>query len=100
MQNGVSAGGGGVGGAVNVEPKHADDVPLTCATIDYTSSSQVEVLDVGRRFGDDNRFGVRVNLLHREGEAAIDDRRERVSLTAVGLNYRGDRFCSSLDASY
>ncbi|PWD63330.1 TonB-dependent siderophore receptor [Pectobacterium parmentieri] len=99
--NGVSAGGSGVGGSVNVEPKHADDEPLTRATLDYTSSSQVGgALDIGRRFGDDNRFGVRVNLLHREGEAAIKDQRERVSLAAVGLDYRGDRLRTSLDAGY
>ncbi|MBT9430568.1 TonB-dependent receptor domain-containing protein, partial [Candidatus Symbiopectobacterium endolongispinus] len=99
--NGVYAGCSGVGGSVNVGPKHADDVPLTRATIDYTSSSQVGgALDIGRRFVDDNRFGVRVNLLHREGEAAIDDQRERVSLAAVGLDYRGDCFRTSLDAGY
>lgn len=99
--NGVSAGGSGVGGSVNVEPKHADDVPLTRATVDYTSSSQVGgALDIGRRFGDDNRFGVRVNLLHREGEAAIKDQRERVSMASVGLDYRGDRLRTSLDAGY
>lgn len=30
-------------------------------------------LDVGRRYGDDDQFGVRVNVLHREGETAIKD---------------------------
>lgn len=99
--NGVSAGGSGVGGSVNVEPKHANDDPLTRMTLDYTSSSQVGgALDLGRRFGDDNRFGVRVNLLHREGEAAIENQRERTSMASIGLDYRGDRLRTSLDAGY
>jgi len=30
-----------VGGAINVEPKHAPSTPLTRVTMDYTSSSQI-----------------------------------------------------------
>lgn len=59
----------GVGGMINLEPKHADDLPLTRVGVDYTSSSQVGgSLDAGRRFGDNNQFGARVNLVHREGD--------------------------------
>ncbi|MCL2891725.1 TonB-dependent receptor [Brenneria tiliae] len=101
--NGVSGGGvgSGVGGSVNVEPKHAADDALTRATVDYESKGKVGgALDVGRRFGDNNAFGVRVNVLHREGESAIHDQKERMSLASVGLDYRGDRFRTSLDAGY
>lgn len=91
----------GVGGMINVEPKHADDIPLTRVGIDYTSSSQVGVsLDAGRRFGDDNQFGVRVNLLNREGETAVDDAKRRATVAAVGLDYRGDNLRTSLDVGY
>lgn len=96
--NGVPPGGTGVGGTVNVEPKRAGDQPLTRATLDYTSSSQIGgALDVGRRFGDENQFGVRVNLVHREGDTAIDGERRRLTLGTIGLDYRGDRFRTSLD---
>jgi Outer membrane receptor for monomeric catechols len=59
----------GVGGMINLEPKRAEDTPITRVGVDYTSDSQVGgSLDLGRRFGDNNQFGARVNVLHREGE--------------------------------
>ena len=99
--NGVSPSGSGVGGAINVEPKHAPSTPLTRVTMDYTSSSQIGTgIDVGRRFGDNDQWGVRVNALHREGDAAVDDEYRRTTLGSIGLDYRGDRFRSSLDLGY
>jgi iron complex outermembrane receptor protein len=91
----------GAGGMMNVEPKHADDEPLTRVGVDYTSSSQVGgSLDVGRRFGDNNQFGVRVNLLNREGDTAVDNEKRRVSAASIGLDYRGDSLRTSLDFGY
>lgn len=91
----------GVGGMINLEPKHAEDTPLTRIGVDYTSSSQVgTTLDAGRRFGDDNQWGVRVNVLHREGETAIDNEKRRATLASVGLDYRGDKLRTSLDMGY
>ncbi|WP_413736101.1 TonB-dependent receptor [Sodalis sp. RH21] len=96
--NGVPPGGTGVGGTVNVEPKRAGDEPLNRVSLDYTSSSQVGGgVDLARRYGDNNQFGVRVNAVHREGEAAIDDEQRRLTLGSIGLDYRGDRFRSSFD---
>ena len=91
----------GVGGMINLEPKHAEDTPLTRIGVDYTSSSQIgTTLDAGRRFGDDNQWGVRVNVLHREGETAIDNDKRRATVASVGLDYRGDKLRTSLDMGY
>ncbi len=91
----------GVGGMINLEPKHAEDTPLTRVGVDYTSSSQVgTTLDAGRRYGDNNQWGVRVNLLHREGETAIDNEKRRSTLASIGLDYRGDKLRTSLDLGY
>ncbi|NDL65117.1 TonB-dependent receptor [Acerihabitans arboris] len=96
--NGVPPGGTGVGGTVNVEPKRAGDEPLNRVTLDYTSKSQVGgAFDIARRYGDNNQFGVRVNGAHREGGTAIDDERRRLTMGSIGLDYRGDRFRTSLD---
>jgi hypothetical protein len=51
-------------------------------------------------FGDNNQFGARVNLVHREGEGAVDNDKRRTTLASLGLDYRGDRFRSSLDFGY
>lgn len=91
----------GVGGMINLEPKRAEGIPTTRLGVDYTSDSQVGgSLDLGRRFGDDNQFGARVNVLHREGEGRIDNDNRRTTLASLGLDYRGDRLRSSLDFGY
>jgi len=91
----------GVGGMINLEPKRAEDIPTTRIGVDYTGDSQVGgSLDLGRRFGDDNQFGARVNLLHREGEGRVDNDNRRTTLASIGLDYRGDRFRSSFDFGY
>ncbi|MBJ3816705.1 TonB-dependent siderophore receptor [Shimwellia pseudoproteus] len=91
----------GVGGMINLEPKRAESTPITRVGVDYTSDSQLGGnLDVGRRFGDNDQFGVRVNLLHREGGTRVDDDRRRTTLASIGLDYKGDRLRSSLDFGY
>ncbi|NIF20538.1 TonB-dependent receptor [Candidatus Pantoea multigeneris] len=90
-----------VGGMINLEPKHADDTPLTHIGVDYTSSSQVGGnVDIGRRFGDNNQFGVRFNAVHREGETGVDGEKKRTTAASIGLDYRGERLRTSLDVGY
>ncbi|HEX4501502.1 MAG TPA: TonB-dependent siderophore receptor [Scandinavium sp.] len=99
LLNGAS--GSGVGGMINLEPKRAEDTPTASVGVDYTSDSQVGgTVDLGKRFGDNNQFGARVNLVHREGETAIDDDKRRTTMASLGLDYRGDRLRTSLDLGY
>ncbi|MGK3115300.1 TonB-dependent receptor [Candidatus Pantoea formicae] len=91
----------GVGGMINLEPKHADDTPLTRVGVDYTSGSQVGgTADIGRRFGDSNQFGVRFNAVNREGGTEVDGEKKRTTAASLGLDYRGDRLRTSLDVGY
>lgn len=91
----------GVGGMINLEPKHAGDIPQAKVGVDYTSDSQIgTTLDAGRRFGDNDQFGARVNLVHREGETGVPNDRRRTTLLSTGLDYKGDRFRTSLDTGY
>ncbi|WP_449556678.1 TonB-dependent receptor [Huaxiibacter chinensis] len=90
-----------VGGMINLEPKHAGELPQAKVGVDYTSNSQIgTTLDAGRRFGDSDRFGARVNLVHREGEAPVDNDRRRTTLLSTGLDYKGDKFRTSVDMGY
>lgn len=91
----------GVGGLINLEPKRAEDTPMARVGVDYASDSQVGTsVDAGRRFGDNNQFGARVNLLHREGEGRINDDRRRTTLASLGLDFRGESLRTSLDLGY
>jgi iron complex outermembrane recepter protein len=92
---------GSVGGTVNIVPKRATDEPITRVTTTYTSKSQTGAkLDVGRRFGDDNQFGVRFNGAWSEGSTPVDNNKKHLGLASLGLDYRGDRGRASLDVGY
>jgi iron complex outermembrane recepter protein len=99
--NGVAPGGSGVGGAINVVSKRAEDTPTRRFTLDYASDSRVGGhLDLGQRFGEDNRFGVRLNLAQREGETGVDDEHSRFGLASLALDYRGERLRLAADIGY
>jgi iron complex outermembrane receptor protein len=99
--NGAAPSGSGVGGAVNLLPKRAANTPLTQLTIGGESGGQASAaLDVGRRFGPGDRFGVRVNAARRDGDTAVDREKHELSVLAVGLDYRGDDLRISGDIGY
>lgn len=90
---------GSIGGGINVVTKRAGDVPLTRVTGTYMGKAQFGThLDVGRRFGQDNQWGVRANAVWRNGEGNIDGGRQRLGLGSLGIDYAGARLRWSLDA--
>ena len=91
----------GVGGIINLEPKRAEDIPIVRLGLDYTWLSQIGgTLDVGRRFGEDNQFGARLNLVHRKGETVVRNDKRRTTLASLALDYHCDRARGSLDFGY
>lgn len=92
---------GGVGGTINIVPKRASDLPLTRLTTTYSSKTQAGVhLDVGRRFGQENQFGVRVNGIYRDGQTALDHQKSKLTVGTLGLDYRGQRTRFSADIGH
>lgn len=99
--NGVSPAGSGIGGSVNLVPKRAEDIATRSVTLDTTTDGQAGGhLDLGQRFGEDNRFGARVNLARHGGDTAIEDEFKSSQLVAIALDYRGDRLRVSTDFGY
>lgn len=91
---------GSVGGSINTVLKRAGDAPLTRLTTTYMSKSNLAAhLDVGRRFGEDNEWGVRVNGLVRGGEGTTDGGKQDLNLGSIALDYAGARTRWSLDAT-
>ena len=83
--------GGSVGGVINIIPKRAGEVPITQFTPTYTSNAQFGGhVDVGRRFGDNDEFGVRVNAVYRNGNTPIDNQTLEARLFTLGVDFRGD----------
>nr|WP_242548585.1 TonB-dependent siderophore receptor [Pseudomonas putida] len=89
---------GSVAGTVNLVPKRAGEQPLTRLTTSYMSDAQLGGhLDVGRRFGQDQQFGVRFNQVYRDGDTAVDGQRIKVGVSALALDWRGERARLSAD---
>lgn len=90
--------GGTIGGSINVITKRAGDVPLTRVTTTYQSQSNAGLqLDMGRRFGTDNEWGIRFNGQVRGGEATIKGGRQDGRLGALALDYQGKNVRWTLD---
>ncbi|MEK9940745.1 MAG: TonB-dependent siderophore receptor, partial [Methylotenera sp.] len=90
---------GSVGGSVNLVTKRADDTPLTRLTTTYLSESQLGAhIDVARRFGENNEWGVRVKGLKRSGEGTIDRGDNDTTLGTLAIDYRGEKLRWSMDA--
>jgi iron complex outermembrane receptor protein len=90
---------GAVGGAINLVPKRATDQPITRGTVGFDSDALWTVAaDVGRRFGANNEWGLRVNGSYEDGDTALDDQSRRRLLGSVALDYQGERLRLALDA--
>lgn len=86
---------------VNLIPKRATDTPVTDFILRYTAPGNLGVSgDVGRRFGADNAFGVRLNAGTQGGNTAIRDQSERQDFAFLAADWRGDRARLALDVGY
>ncbi|MCU0117773.1 TonB-dependent receptor [Pseudomonas sp. B2M1-30] len=98
--NGISP-RGSVGGGINVVPKRATDKPITSLTANYASNNQVGgAVDVGRRFGEDNKFGIRFNGVKQSGDTEWDHQSVDRDMAVLGLDFRGERLRLSTDVGH
>jgi len=99
--NGAAPGGGGIGGAINILPKRAPNEPLTRLTLGAENGGQGMIAaDIARRFGEEQRFGVRLNAAKRAGETTVEDEDRSLDMFALGLDYQGDNFRISADIGH
>lgn len=99
--NGAAPGDSAVGGTVNLVPKRAPEGGVTSLTGAFEGDGQfLGSADVGRRFGPDDAWGVRVNALARSGESSVDDENRSLTAASIGLDYAGERFRFSADLGY
>lgn len=90
---------GAVGGVINLVPKRAGSEPLTRLTASYASAFRFGIAaDLGRRFGEEQRLGVRVNASSSDGETTLEDQKKKERFLSLGMDYRGDGWRLELDA--
>jgi iron complex outermembrane receptor protein len=79
---------GAVGGTVNLAPKRASTTPNLQVTSTYQSEAEFGGhVDVGRRFGADQQFGVRFNGVYRDGDLALQNNSRETIDAAIGLDF-------------
>ncbi|MFT4194574.1 TonB-dependent receptor [Ottowia sp.] len=87
-----------VAGTVNMVTKRALAKPIADLTVTYGSHSYGQVhADLGKRFGDEQRLGLRFNGVYGKGEMGAQDEKQQRRVGALGLDYLGDRARFSLD---
>lgn len=96
--NGATPGGNAIGGTINLLPKRASSDPITQFSTGIESGGQTyAAADIGRRFGPEDRLGVRVNAVRRAGGTAIANENRELNMATVGVDYRGNSFRLSAD---
>lgn len=92
---------GAAGSSLNVETKRATDEDINKIGFGWYSNNRLqETFDLGRRFGENKAWGVRLNGKYRDGDTARHNYDERSKEFALGLDYRGDKFRAGIDYMY
>ncbi len=99
--NGAAPGGTGIGGNVTLQLKRAGERPVTRLTASYLSDAHFGgSADVGRRFGANDQFGVRVNGAYRSGDVAVNDEFRRTAVAGASFDWSTDTVRITLDGAY
>ena len=88
---------GSLGGTVNFVTKRAEGNKAS-VTLSYGNWGQfTQHIDISRRSAD-NKLGVRVNLLHNNGDGQYDRERIKTHTGFIGVDYNTDRSRTTFDA--
>ncbi|WP_024930613.1 TonB-dependent siderophore receptor [Methylophilus sp. OH31] len=99
--NGASPNGDGIGGSISLLPKRAPNEPLSVVNAGWSSGNQQLIsADVARRFGPDDRAGIRLNVSKRDGGTAVNKEHADVDLVSLALDWRGEKLRLSGDIGY
>ncbi|QYU70334.1 TonB-dependent siderophore receptor [Leptolyngbya sp. 15MV] len=81
------------GGSLNLVPMRATDSPITRTTAFFLSEGTIGGrVDVGRRYGPNNEWGVRTNLAYSNGRGLTESSHNEFAAITFGTDYRGERF--------
>lgn len=89
------------GGIVNFVSKKAGETPLTRFKQTFSGRGSFgEYLDVGRRFGENNEWGIRVNTEILNGESAIQNNDMEAQGIYVNVDHRDEKSKTNILAGY
>ncbi len=89
------------GGLVNLVSKKAEAKPITDVTLGFSGKSTfTKQIDFGRRFGEKQEWGIRVNALSTNGQTAISDERKKQNNIFVNIDHEGERSKTNVLVGY
>ena len=90
--NGTNSGATPAPGTINVVTKRAKDTPITRYTQTFTGRGNFgEYIDVGRRFGKNKEWGIRVNGEYLDGELSARKAKDKERNIFVNLDHRSEK---------
>lgn len=76
------------GGLVNLVSKKAKVNPNTNVTLGFSGKSTfTKQIDIGRRFGENQKWGIRINAMSSNGQTAISDERRKSNNIFVNIDH-------------
>lgn len=89
------------GGLVNMISKKAEATPNTDVTLAFSGRGTfTQQIDVGRRFGKNQEWGLRVNAMNTSGETAIPDEKRTQRNVFINLDHKSERSTTNLLVGY
>ena len=99
--NGTNSGATPAPGTINVVTKKATDKPITRYTQTFSGRGNTgEFIDIGRRFGENGEWGIRVNAEYMDGELSLPGAEKNERNIFVNMDHRGDNSTTNLFAGY
>ena len=90
--NGTNSGATPAPGTINIVTKRAKDTPITRYTQTFTGRGNFgEYIDVGRRFGKNNEWGIRVNGEYLDGELSARKAKDKERNIFINLDHRSEK---------
>ncbi|MGP1469958.1 MAG: TonB-dependent receptor [Schwartzia sp. (in: firmicutes)] len=99
--NGTNGGATPAPGTINVISKRAKAQPITRYTQVFTGNSTFgEYIDIGRRWGENDAWGLRVNAEFLQGEMSLKDAEKNSANLFFNLDHQGRKSQTNLFAGY
>ena len=99
--NGTNSGATPAPGTINIVSKRAGEEPITRYTQTFSGRSNVaEYVDVARRFGENNEWGIRINAEHMEGGLSLPGAEKNEKNIFVNIDHQDEDTYTNLLAGY
>ena len=99
--NGTDSGATPAPGTINIITKKALDTPITRYTQTFSGRSNLgEYIDIGRRFGKNNEWGLRVNAEYMDGGLSLPGAEKNEKNIFFNLDHKGEKSTTNLFAGH